>query len=417
MIKIVELHIQGFKDSQREILINFSNEPISVIYGENGSGKTTLLKIIHAILSKDANVLIQEKVKKITVKFQTNKDIKTAIIEISKEKVSWGNLTSLYNSSSILFGVNRGIIQTNTNIPSKYNNIINNAISSLQKFSMEKLDDETFKTLFGYLITNAIIDNTVTDNSDFSLKNDIISDQKHIAAESIQIRDIEKAIIQQFRNGEFAASEKVKNAFFNTVAKAVDIELEKEKKYDLPIDFWERFDKKKDFLLKVMKSLDNSQLQKNVITLLEKGEKTNILESKIFKALLVNILEKAEEDNIELIAISKLIEIFNSRLYRNKKLIVTAKRTYIDLGYKNEHDLDKLSSGERHLLSFLTLFLIIGKGRNFFLIDEPEISLNMVWQRELLPLLNKLSPQSQIIVATHSPSISEQNTNYLVELV
>jgi len=412
MIKLLELHIQGFKDSQREILINFSNEPISVIYGENGSGKTTLLKIIHAILNKDANVLIQENVKKITLKFQSNKEIKSANIEVDKEKVNWGNIKSLYNSTSILFGVNRGMILPNNEFLSRnLRPLLNEFRFRLRRFNMERIEYDLFREL------DMLLDRALFESGEYSQETSIISDKKHIAAESIQIRDIEKAIIQQFKNGEIAASEKVKNAFFNTVAKAVDIELEKEKKYDLPKDFWERFDKKRDFLLKVMKSLDNSQLQKNVITLLEKGEKTNILESKIFKALLVNILEKAEEDNIELIAINKLIEIFNSRLYRNKKLVVTAKKTYIDLGYKNEHDLDKLSSGERHLLSFLTLFLIIGKGRNFFLIDEPEISLNMIWQRELLPLLNKLSPQSQIIVATHSPSISEQNTNYLVELI
>jgi len=412
MIKLLELHIQGFKDSQREILINFSNEPISVIYGENGSGKTTLLKIIHAILSKDENILIQENVKKISIKFQVNKEIKNAIIEIEKEKVNWGNIKSLYNSTSILFGVNRGMILPNNEFLSRnLRPLLNEFRFRLRRFNMERIEYDLFREL------DMLLDRALFESGEYSQETSIISDKKHIAAESIQIRDIEKAIIQQFKNGEIAASEKVKNAFFNTVAKAVDIELEKEKKYDLPKDFWERFDKKRDFLLKVMKSLDNSQLQKNVITLLEKGEKTNILESKIFKALLVNILEKAEEDNIELIAINKLIEIFNSRLYRNKKLVVTAKKTYIDLGYKNEHDLDKLSSGERHLLSFLTLFLIIGKGRNFFLIDEPEISLNMIWQRELLPLLNKLSPQSQIIVATHSPSISEQNTNYLVELI
>ncbi len=412
VIKLLELHIQGFKDSQREILINFSNEPISVIYGENGSGKTTLLKIIHAILSKDETILIQENVKKVSIKFQSNKEIKNAIIEIEKEKVNWGNIKSLYNSTSILFGVNRGMILPNNEFLSRnLRPLLNEFRFRLRRYNMERIEYDIFREL------DMLLDRALFESGEYSQETPIISDKKHIAAESIQIRDIEKAIIQQFKNGEIAASEKVKNAFFNTVAKAVDIELEKEKKYDLPKDFWERFDKKRDFLLKVMKSLDNSQLQKNVITLLEKGEKTNILESKIFKALLVNILEKAEEDNIELIAINKLVEIFNSRLYRNKKLVVTARKTYIDLGYKNEHDLEKLSSGERHLLSFLTLFLIIGKGRNFFLIDEPEISLNMIWQRELLPLLNKLSPQSQIIVATHSPSISEQNTNYLVELI
>ena len=91
--------------------------------------------------------------------------------------------------------------------------------------------------------------------------------------------------------------------------------------------------------------------------------------------------------------------------------------TFISLPRGRRHGLDELSSGERHLLSFLTLFLIICRGRDFYLIDEPEISLSMKWQRELLPLLSELSPNSQIIVATHSPSIANRNSDYLVELV
>ena len=139
--------------------------------------------------------------------------------------------------------------------------------------------------------------------------------------------------------------------------------------------------------------------------------------SKIFRALLLNILEEVENENITLKAITKLIEVFNSHLYRNKKLIVIEDKAYIQVNEKERHDLDKLSSGERHLLTFLTTFLILARDYNFLLIDEPEISLNMKWQRELLPLLSELNPNSQIIVATHSPSIAHRNTNYLVELI
>jgi predicted ATP-binding protein involved in virulence len=41
----------------------------------------------------------------------------------------------------------------------------------------------------------------------------------------------------------------------------------------------------------------------------------------------------------------------------------------------------------------------------------------MKWQRELLPLLSRINPNTQIIVATHSPAIAHKHTEYLVELV
>ena len=198
MIKLLELHIQGFKDSQREILINFSNEPISVIYGENGSGKTTLLKIIHAILSKDENILIQENVKKISIKFQVNKEIKNAIIEIEKEKVNWGNIKSLYNSTSILFGVNRGIIE-NFNEKVRLQNILEQMYKRIHQLGFSRIETKYLDDLDMYL-------NSALTTINHSIKNIDYLNQNHLSVDSIAISEIEKIIIQQYIDGEMSSS-------------------------------------------------------------------------------------------------------------------------------------------------------------------------------------------------------------------
>jgi predicted ATPase len=66
---------------------------------------------------------------------------------------------------------------------------------------------------------------------------------------------------------------------------------------------------------------------------------------------------------------------------------------------------------------FLSLVLFEGAGRNILIIDEPEISLNIAWQRELLTLFGNLIPDTQIIVASHSPALVKGNPSYLTELV
>ena len=38
--------------------------------------------------------------------------------------------------------------------------------------------------------------------------------------------------------------------------------------------------------------------------------------------------------------------------------------------------------------------------------DEPELSLHIAWQRNLLSSIRKLNSNAQIIVATHSPEIA-----------
>lgn len=402
MIKIKEINIKGFKEINREINIVFSEEPITVIYGENGSGKSTFLKIIHAIFNKNDSYLLEENIKEVVIKYLVdNKKTKLITIKANGKKVDWGeNIKDLINETSILFGVNRGVIQNFSNY------------ERVESFSSKFYKDLKWHDYDIY------IDN---DKKIYNKKKKLFDEnwdvEKHISVDFIGIDQIEESIIKQFRAGQRATSDKVKNAFFNTISNAVDIEME-QVNYDLPVDFNQRIEKKRNVLVSLVEKLDKSGLQKKLLNYLNKQNPSSEIEgSKIFRVLLINILGKVEEENVELKSISKLIEIFNSHLYRNKKLIVTEEETFIEINKNNNHNLNKLSSGERHLLTFLTLFLIMGRNRSFFIIDEPEISLNMVWQRELIPLLSELSPDSQIIVATHSPSISHKNTNYLVKLI
>lgn len=67
--------------------------------------------------------------------------------------------------------------------------------------------------------------------------------------------------------------------------------------------------------------------------------------------------------------------------------------------------IDALSSGEKQiLLILLRVFLLDGKS-GYVLIDEPENSLDISWQFELIDILVKLNPNAQYFITTHSPSI------------
>jgi len=64
---------------------------------------------------------------------------------------------------------------------------------------------------------------------------------------------------------------------------------------------------------------------------------------------------------------------------------------------------EKLSSGEKQMLSFLCYNAFINN--SIILVDEPELSLHVDWQRLLLRILMQQGTQNQFIVATHSPFI------------
>ena len=65
---------------------------------------------------------------------------------------------------------------------------------------------------------------------------------------------------------------------------------------------------------------------------------------------------------------------------------------------------DKLSAGEKQMLSFLC-YNAFSENIMIF-IDEPELSLHVDWQRILLPTLLEQGTGNQFFIATHSPFIS-----------
>jgi energy-coupling factor transporter ATP-binding protein EcfA2 len=69
----------------------------------------------------------------------------------------------------------------------------------------------------------------------------------------------------------------------------------------------------------------------------------------------------------------------------------------------DEIELGDLSSGEKQLLRICTEVLLADGAP--VLIDEPELSMHIDWQRKMIPALRALAPESQLIVATHSPEI------------
>lgn len=77
-----------------------------------------------------------------------------------------------------------------------------------------------------------------------------------------------------------------------------------------------------------------------------------------------------------------------------------------------------LSSGEKQLLLLLCNTLIARDRKSIFLIDEPELSLNVTWQRKLLDSLMRFvgDTQNQFIIATHSLELLARHRKEVVKL-
>lgn len=76
-----------------------------------------------------------------------------------------------------------------------------------------------------------------------------------------------------------------------------------------------------------------------------------------------------------------------------------------------------LSSGEQHLLFLVCSALAARDQPTIILVDEPELSLNYKWQRDLTPSLTTLAgPMAQFIMATHSFEIISGASSAVVPL-
>jgi predicted ATPase len=65
----------------------------------------------------------------------------------------------------------------------------------------------------------------------------------------------------------------------------------------------------------------------------------------------------------------------------------------------------QLSSGEKQMLVIMLTVLVENGEHYALLMDEPEISLHIEWQKGLLNLIRELNPNAQIILSTHSPAL------------
>lgn len=108
-----------------------------------------------------------------------------------------------------------------------------------------------------------------------------------------------------------------------------------------------------------------------------------------------------EEESIDQFSDQRSSEYEKKKLTFNRRNL-RVKVTSLAVGA--EIPLESLSSGEKQMISlFARLYLY--PGPKLILIDEPELSLSLDWQRQILPDVLRAPSCRQVIAITHSPFI------------
>lgn len=187
---------------------------------------------------------------------------------------------------------------------------------------------------------------------------------------------------------------------------------------------------------------------KSDVTDLELRNKLNELEKKRSRLMAAGLLDKEEDINFQVPQqidehtknvlavyvedVKQKLGIFDEILSKIDllKKIINEKFSYKQITINKGEGfvfktLDKkdlspinLSSGEQHELVLLYEMLFKVKPNSLILIDEPEISLHVVWQTQFLKDLREITQLSNfdVVIATHSPQIIDNNWNLTVEL-
>jgi len=395
---------------------------LNLFIGINGSGKTTLINLIKGILKVDFEILnnidFQKAILKLSNKNNNNKTItiekkedfnfvfkisnKIYTLNLSRNRELWyrydknfkyrhaysreieeirnifKNLLSLHSIS-----VYRQLDTENEDFDEdkfieKPKNAIDKKIDSLeQKFiqykglinlNINKVSDDFRKDVFREILTIES-DNTVIE----SIMKDFNIDETEIALKNLGLTDKnDKKLIEKFFNLQEAFAKKNSSQHLN-----------------------------------------NKKVQVDINDILFAPNACNLMK-------IIHLSNKMEDNKKELNKpIDDFIKVTNSFLTSskfNKQIYVEDNK--LKIKNKNEENvlLTNLSSGEKQLL-ILLLETLLQKHRNtIYIIDEPELSLHIAWQRALVNGILKLNPNIQLIIATHSPEIVSNYKDNIIRM-
>lgn len=389
----------------RNIELNF-NSHSNFLIGINGSGKTTVVNLIVACLEADFEYLMVSEFSEVTISLRAEKSNRVASLKISK------------NDDQISFYFKE-------NSKDNYTSILNEEINEFRRYSNHYRNDfrrrniilrDSTKLLTLFNISWLSVHRTKTDYREIRKEYDSSIDLK--------VNELSNELVRLFSFYNQKITEQIdqfqKQVFLSLLYK-------RENKSSV-IDSFMKLDakKEKDALENIYKhfNLDSSDLKSKInnhFSALDKAQQklrnTDIgvpIELNDFSVLFSTeridfIVEKWNEHLVQKSKIEepkdKFLNILNSMMQR-KKFYINARN---ELEVITQSDkpllLSQLSSGEKQLLIILGEAFLQQNKRFIYFADEPELSLHINWQENLVQHLKELNPNAQIIFATHSPDI------------
>ncbi len=403
--------------NQFDYNITLKTEGLTILTGPNGYGKTTILKIINAVYQKNVFFFLLLPFSGIVIESENQSAY--IIKKTSKRSIEiiYGDFKQSYHQedmSKILKNILMDYpMHDYRNELSHFNGYGEN-LSPMERFVTEFYENDFdlkkdifFKKLPNVFDVYLIKEQRLVKNHYFGDQRNRYREKSSITNYSLSIENYAKELAGKLKNLQAEAAvlgQSLDSTFptrlFNQTEKISETE------------FKHRYDKVRD-KLKRMSKLGLSEVSK--------GDQPSYNEenSKALAVYLNDTEKKMEIFDPFLEKLELFAGIIHNRGFTNKALVISPE---VGFNFKASGNgnlvLSQLSSGEQHEVVMIYELLFRAEENALVLIDEPEMSLHVVWQQEFLNDILKLIKLKKfnVIVATHSPQIINDKWDMTIDL-
>ena len=415
MYKISKVSISGFW--QKFSVESTFKDEVNIVIGKNGTGKTTFMNILYAVLAADIESLFENEFSAVVIKLSDGKKWKT----IKAEK---------HESSELPFPIVSYKISTRKfSLPIFGGDDIRALPMSMRRRAAEEASK--VKQELTRLVSLASL-------SVYRIGSDNDPDTRERASKrTLSPVDSRLAsLMQRLTHYQLELSTKARDVasrLQRDVLISLLYEKDKAKEPSFTLSFDETAERNR--LIAAYKQLgvsgaditkkihDHTFAISNATSKFRESLKDSNIDSSIdfspFEAwtrtsrVIALSLDAEKATNLIFQQIDKFLKILK---------VFIADKTFVfssgDLQISGNGDItvSRLSSGEKQLLILFIEALLQRQQPYIFLADEPELSLHIAWQRNIIPAIREINPNAQIIVATHSPEVASKFMQSVIDM-
>lgn len=419
MFKIKSIEISGFWQSKRTANTTFRDD-VNIIIGKNGTGKTTFMNIVHAVLAVDGDALFENPFKSVTLTLSDGQRTRTVRAERHEAETSPFPTIEYHISNRKFIAPLIGLDDGRPTV------LRRRAAEDLQRIKQELSSFVSVASLSVYRIGG---------DADPEVRERMV--RRVASPVDLRLQNLMHRLTQYQLELSSAARE-VSVQLQRDVLTSLLYAEAKNHEQGYRLDFNEATEKQN--LVSAYKQLGvagpevSKKIQEHISAvgdtirrLQEQTSRSKTRDSSSSGRIDISALEafRLTRTVVEksLSAEEKIDEVFshvNLFLETLKKFIGDKIFSFVggELVVNTEGPLSlaKLSSGEKQLLILLIEALLQRQRPYIFLADEPELSLHIAWQRNIISAIRSLNSNAQIVVATHSPEIAGKFKECLLDM-